>query len=291
MGNWLNEETVRAMLPPRPEEGHKGTFGRVVIAGGQYGMAGAPLLATRAALRCGVGLAEAAIPRCLYPLLAAAVPEAIFAPLPDTDGGQLALCAADSLTARLNGASALVLGCGLGQGGELTALVRTVLAAAPCPTVLDADGINAVNRHILSTEKRRAPLVLTPHPGEMARLWETSPAAVQAERERFAAETAWECGAVTVLKGHHTVIAAPDGRLWKNPTGNAGMATGGSGDALAGMIGSLLAQGLSPETAACAGVYLHGLAGDRAAARLSQTALLPSDLIDELCRLFADWKR
>lgn len=291
MTETLTEAAVRAMLPPRPADSHKGTFGRAVIAGGHYGMAGAPLLAARAALRTGVGLAEVAVPQRVYPLLAAAVPEAIFTPLPEDDTGGLTAASADALLPRLSAAGALVLGCGMGQGHGVTVLCRAVLPVAPCPVVLDADGINALDRHILSTVERKAPLVLTPHPGEMARLWGVSTAAVQASRAHYAAETARSCRAVTVLKGHHTLIALPDGHLYLNPTGNAGMATGGSGDALAGMIGSLLAQGLPPAQAACAGVYLHGLAGDRAAARLSQTALLPSDLIDELCRLFADWGR
>ena len=291
MAERLTEAAIQAMLPVRMPESHKGTFGRVVVAGGQYGMAGAPLLATRAALRTGVGLAEAAVPKSIYPIMAAAVPEAVFTPLPEDEAGGLNATAAELLLGRLSAANALTLGCGMGQAGERAAFCRRVLRDARCPVVLDADGINLVGRHILSTEERKAPLLLTPHPGEMARLWGVSAAAVQAERERYAVGTARKCGAVAVLKGHDTLIALPDGHVFVNPTGNAGMATGGSGDVLAGMIGSLLAQGLSPGQAACAGVYLHGLAGDRAAARLSQTALLPSDLIGELCRLFADWGR
>ena len=287
--DYLHEAQIRDFLPARPTDSHKGTFGRAVIVGGQYGMAGAPLLATRAALRCGVGLAEAAVPRSIYPILAGAVPEAIFTPLPENEAGQLDETALPPLLKRLNGTSSLVLGCGLGQGAGVRALVRELLTAAGCPLVLDADGINAVDTHILSQEEGRGPRILTPHPGEMARLCGLTVAKVQADRAELAAKTAREWQAVVVLKGHHTVIAGPDGRLAVNPTGNPGMATGGSGDVLAGMIGGLLAQGVPPWEAAAAGAYLHGLAGDRATKALSRTALLPSDIIGELCGLFADW--
>lgn len=288
---FLNEQEIRALLPARPEDSHKGTFGRVVIAGGQYGMAGAPLLAARAALRCGVGLAEVAVPREIYPILAGALPEAIYTPLPASCEGRLEEAALPWLQKRLVGASALVLGCGMGQSSGVKALVRGLLKETTCPLVLDADGINAVDRHILSSEERCAPRILTPHPGEMARLCGCTVREVQADRAGMAVALSKACGAVVVLKGHHTLIAEPDGSLRCNPTGNSGMATGGSGDVLAGMIGSLLAQGMAPGDAACCGVYLHGLAGDRAAVRVSRTALLPSDIIEELCRLFADWER
>jgi NAD(P)H-hydrate epimerase len=149
---------------------------------------------------------------------------------------------------------------------------------------LDADGINAVSWHILKAE-RKASLVLTPHPGEMARLWGVTAADVQADRVGYATKTAAETGAVTVLKGQHTLVATPDGTLWENHTGNDGLATGGSGDVLAGVIGSLLAQGLSPADAAVCGVYIHGLAAEDAAFRRSRTAMLPSDVIESLCNV------
>ncbi len=287
--DYLHEAQIHDLLPTRPADSHKGTFGRTVVVGGQYGMAGAPLLATRAALRCGVGLAEAAVPHSIYPILAGAVPEAIFTPLPENATGQLDETALPPLLKRLNGASSLVLGCGLGQGTGVRALVRELLTATDCPLVLDADGINAVDAHILSQEEGHGPRILTPHPGEMARLCGLTVANVQADRVELATKTAREWQAVVALKGHHTIIAGPDGRVAVNPTGNPGMATGGSGDVLAGMIGGLLAQGVPPWEAAATGAYLHGLAGDRAAKGRSQTALLPSDIIDELCSLFVDW--
>jgi NAD(P)H-hydrate epimerase len=157
--------------------------------------------------------------------------------------------------------------------------------------ILDADGINAVTLHILTEEARSAPLILTPHPGEMARLMGISTAEVQANRREVACRLAREADAVVVLKGHRTLIVAPDGRTAENPTGNPGMATGGSGDVLAGIIGALVAQGLPPYEAAVCGVYLHGAAGDMAAASHSQRGMLPTDLIEELGSLFLQFEK
>ena len=253
---------------------------------GSYGMAGAALLALKAALRCGAGLATAAVPRSIYPIMAAGLPEAVFVPLPETPEGQTALAALPLLRERLKKTNALLIGCGLGTGGQMTAVVEDLLRCADCPVVLDADGINAAAGHIDIGKTTRAPLVLTPHPGEMARLLGSTVAQVQENRVEAARQYAEKHGVVVVLKGNRTVIAAPGRPLLINTTGNAGMATGGSGDALAGLIASFLAQGMEPYHAAMCGVHLHGLAGDRAAARLSQHAMLPSDLIDELGGLF-----
>jgi len=279
----ITENQVKNALPPRAPDSHKGTFGRLLIVGGSYGLAGAPLLAAKAALRCGVGLAEAAVPDSIYPILATALPEAVYTPLP-ADNPWKTLCA------RLAAADALVVGCGMGRGANTRDMATAVLRDTARPVVLDADGINMTPLHILSTE-RTAPTVITPHPAEMARLWGVTASEVQAARVEFAAKTALKTGTVTVLKGHRTLIATPAGDLWENPTGNDGLATGGSGDVLAGIIGSLLAQGLSPADAAVYGVYIHGAAADMAAAKRSRTALLPSDVIDTLCDLFLAWGR
>lgn len=266
---------------PRAADSHKGTYGTVLSVCGSYGMAGAAALAAKAALRSGVGLVAAAVPESIYPIVAVQVPEAVFVPY--AQGGAHA---AKLLLPRLERADALLLGCGLGQTRDATELTEALLSGATCPIVLDADGINLLARHISIVETIQAPLILTPHPAELSRLLGCSMAQIQKDRIAAARQAVQRTGAVVVLKGHHTVIAAPSGELWVNPTGNPGMAVGGSGDVLAGMIAALVAQGLSPEDAARCGVYLHGAAGDRAAARLSQHAMLPSDMIDELGGLF-----
>lgn len=272
-------EEIRRCFPPRSEDSHKGDYGTLLSVCGCYGMAGAALLAAEAALRCGTGLVVAAVPQTLYPIVAKALREAVFAPYNEET-------AAETLLPRLKTASALLVGCGLGQEAWAAALLKELLKNAECPIVLDADGINLAARHISIAETVHAPLILTPHPKEMSRLLGGTVEEVQRDREEAAREAVRRTGAVVVLKGHRTVIAAPDGEVWVNTTGNPGMAVGGSGDVLAGMIAAFVAQGMPPMQAAKCGVYLHGMAGDRAAARLSQHAMLPSDIITELSGLF-----
>ncbi len=278
-------QEVKCCFPSRLPDTHKGSFGHLMMICGSYGMAGAAILAGRAALRGGVGLLTVALPKSIYPLVAGAVPEAVFLPLPETEEGVLSMAALSTLRRALNGKTALVIGPGLGRGESVRRLVGALLKAANCPVLMDADGLNALAQHIDMLETTNAPCVLTPHPGEMARLVGTDTVAVQADRAGVAGSFARRFGVTLVLKGHRTLVATPH-TLRENPTGNPGMATGGSGDVLSGMIGSLLAQGISPDKAAIAGVYLHGLAGDRAAERLSQHSMLPSDMIAELGGLF-----
>lgn len=275
---------VQACFPPRDPNAHKGTFGHLLMVAGSDGMAGAARLCAEGALRCGVGLLTAALPRRIYPILSATLPEAVCLPLEDADApAQLAL------REKSKTATAVVLGCGLGRTAD--ALVWDVLCSGETPLVLDADGINAVAPHIDRLKTIRRPLVLTPHPGEMARLTGKSTRDIQAHRAAAARAFAEEYGVTLVLKGHETVIASPHRALLLNQTGNPGMATGGSGDVLAGMVGAFLAQGFDPHAAAMCGVHLHGLAGDRAAARLSQHAMLPTDLLAELGGLFLDLEK
>lgn len=283
-------EYVAERILPRTADSHKGTYGTLLTLCGSYGMAGAALLCARGALRSGVGLLRAAVPHSVYPLLVEAVPEAVFLPVEEQDGC-FSAAAIPALTNVLTTADGVVVGCGMGRGEEQTAVVRHVLTHSTVPVILDADGINAVSSHILAEEARSAPLILTPHPGEMARLMGLTTAEVQADRQAVACRLAREMGAVVVLKGHRTLIAAPDGTVMENPTGNPGMATGGSGDVLAGIIGSLVAQGLAPYEAAVCGAYLHGAAGDLAAAKHSEHGMLPTDLIEELGSLFLQFEK
>ncbi len=286
----ITEDMVRSCFQPRPLDSHKGTFGRVLLVVGRYGMAGAAILATRAALRSGAGLVTVALPNSLYPIVAAAVPEAVFLPLPETAQGGIAPPAVELIERHADKADAVVLGCGLGCDDTVTQLILSLRRRMSCPLILDADGINAVTPHILVEETAAAPLILTPHPGEMARLLDASIDEVQRHREEIARRFADDYGVTLVLKGYHTLVAAPSRPLMQNDTGNPGMATGGSGDVLAGLIGGLAAQGMAPYYAALCGVYIHGAAGDRAAARLSQHAMLPSDLLDELGALFLQFE-
>lgn len=286
----ITKEYVAAHLPPRAADSHKGTYGTLLTVCGSYGMAGAALLCARGALRSGVGLLRAAVPHSVYPLLVEAIPEAVFLPVEEQDGC-FSAAAIPALIESLTTADGVVVGCGMGRGEGQTAVVRQILAHSTAPVILDADGINAVTPHILAEETRIAPLILTPHPGEMARLTGTSIAQVQADRVGAALRLAQEVDAVVVLKGHRTIIASPDGEVMENPTGNPGMATGGSGDVLAGIIGSLAAQGVSPYAAAVCGAYIHGAAGDAAALRYSQRGMLPTDLIEELGALFLQFEK
>lgn len=283
----LKDEDIKPLFTPRNPDSHKGTCGHLLAVCGSYGMAGAAILSVRAALRSGVGLVTVALPRSIYPIVASAVPEAVFLPLPETESGVLSRAALRPLLSALKHKDALLIGCGLGKGESVEMLVCELLSNAKCPVVLDADGLNAVANHIDVLKTVLSPLVLTPHPGEMARLSATDIAFIEADRLQIAKTFAARYGVTLALKGHRTVIT--DGVVSKiNTTGNAGMATGGSGDVLAGMIASLLAQGMQPIDAVKSGVYLHGKAGDAAAKRLSQHAMLPSDMLDEFGRLFLE---
>ncbi len=272
----------RAAAPlhiPAPDA-HKGTLGTLTLVCGSVGMAGACILAARAALRSGVGLVRIAADQRLYPVLAPALPECVFTLLPVDDPEALR----ERLRAALASATACAAGCGLGDLAGL--LVPLLLEDCRVPLLLDADALNWCARHPELLSRAQAPLVLTPHPGEMARLCRDETAEIQRDRLGAAREKARETGAVVVLKGAATVIAAPNGPTAVNPTGDPGMAKGGSGDVLAGIIGSLLAQGTPPFDAAVTGAYIHGLAGDLCARSLGRRSMQPTDLLARLPEAF-----
>lgn len=282
----INFEMVRSCFRERNPESSKGDYGRLLTLCGSRGMVGASVMAVSAALRCGAGLVISALPSSLYPIAAAQLCEPVFCLLEETIGGDFALPSRAVLREQAKKADAMLIGCGLGQSEGAVSMVLDCLENIECPIVLDADGINIAAKHINKLKTVRAPLVLTPHPGEMARLTGKTIAQVQSDRMGAARQFADDTGAVVVLKGHHTVIASPGRPPLVNTTGNPGMATGGSGDVLAGMISSFIAQGMEPGDAAMCGVHLHGLAGDRAAEKLSQRYILPTDIINELSGLF-----
>ena len=273
--------TEKPVFEKRSRNSHKGSFGTAVMFCGSYGMAGAAILAAKAALRSGAGILKAVLCDGIYAPFTASVPEAVCVPLKQTDKGTLPPDGID-YEKILSGCSAVLAGCGLGNNADTAEIVKALCENSEIPIVIDADGINALCGSIDIIKKRKAPVILTPHPGEMARLCSLTVADIEADRVGAARKFAAEYGCVLVLKGANTVIATPEGEIFFNLTGNPGMATGGSGDLLSGIIVSLLAQGFPADEAAKAGVYLHGEAGDKAAAKRGERAMLPSDMIKEL---------
>ncbi len=275
----MTVERVHELPPPpaRPDDAHKGTFGRVLIVAGSTGMSGAAALAGLGALRGGAGLVSVAVPESILSVVAGIEPSFLTIPLPADDQGRISSEAADRLHEISTGMDAMAIGPGLGQSTDLAALVSELYRSRELPLVVDADGLNLLAHDGAGLGNHTAPRILTPHPGEFARLTGRSVAEIAARREGLAAEFAAEHGVVLVLKGAGTVVTG-GGRLSVNPTGNNGMATGGAGDVLTGLITALLGQGMSAFGAAQLGVYLHGLAGDLAAGQLSAPGLIASDL-------------
>jgi ADP-dependent NAD(P)H-hydrate dehydratase len=264
-------------LPARPTDGNKGTFGRVLIMAGSRGMSGAAALAGLGALRGGAGLVYVALPREIQAIVAGIEPSFLTLGCPASIEGQFTEDALLRLEPQFSSCNAMACGPGWGQSEELQHMLGWLLQNVHLPMVVDADGLNLLAGNLEWLGASKAPRILTPHPGEFARLLESDVAAVQANRVELAVEFAARHHVILVLKGAGTVIT--DGqRVAINPTGNSGMATGGTGDVLTGLITALLAQGLAPFEAAQLGVYLHGLAGDLAAAELSQPGLIASDL-------------
>jgi NAD(P)H-hydrate epimerase len=277
----LEAEEVGRLLPPRPGDAHKGHFGHVLVIAGSRGKTGAALLTAEAAVRAGAGLTTLAVPATLQPILEGHVREAMTAALPDTGDGAADLGDGRVVDALLAGRAAVVCGPGLGRDEATPALVAHVVRRLDAPLVLDADGLNAVaGTPVLRA--RPAPTVVTPHPGEMARLLGIDTARVQEDRLGVARALARRERVVVVLKGAHTIVAGPDGRAAISPTGNPGMASGGTGDVLSGVVGALLAQGLAPFDAAALAVFAHGAAGDAVAARQGEIGLAARDLLGEL---------
>lgn len=274
-------------LPPRRHDAHKGDFGRALLIGGSRGMAGAISLAGMSCLRSGAGLVKLAIPDCILDSVASFEPSYMTAPLPCDSGGRLLPAARDQLQPLIDAATCVACGPGLSRSAELTSLVRDLYVSATQPMVIDADGLNALASLDDGLTQPAGPRILTPHPGEFARLAKTPPDAKPIRDDQIAAaqQLAAKNKIVILLKGHRTIVT--DGsRLAENTTGNPGMATGGTGDVLTGIITALVCQGLSPFDAAVLGAHVHGLAGDLAAADLGQVSLIASDLVHYLPRAF-----
>ena len=254
----------------------------MLVIAGSAGLSGAAALCSRGALRSGAGLVTLAVPRSVQPLMAKKLTEVMTASLPETSARTISLAALPTAVTLLNRATVLAIGPGLSQQPQTQRFVRRLLPRATCPCVVDADALNALAAEPSSLARLPGHVILTPHPGEMARLIRRTTAWVQRRREETAKAFAHRHGVVLVLKGHRTIVASPDGALYMNATGNPGMASGGMGDALTGMIAALIAQTHSLFDAARLGVYLHGLAGDLAASRQGTVGLIASDLIDTI---------
>ena len=268
----LDHDQVLSILPNREENAHKGDFGKILLLCGSRGYTGAAALAAMGALRSGAGLVYLGVPESIYAIEAVKLTEPIVFPLPD-EGGMLSRAAIPEILERLPQMDAVLIGCGMGQSEATFEVTKAVLENARCPVIVDADGINVIAPHKDILRERHYPTVLTPHAGEFARLGGGEP-------ERFARN--WGC--ILLLKGHRTRIT--DGKqTYVNHTGNPGMAVGGSGDVLAGMITSLIGQGIEPLQAAACAAYLHGAAGDICARELGQYGMLPTDMLQVLPRL------
>lgn len=277
----ITKEYVNTFIKERTKEIHKGNCGHVLIMAGSKGMAGAAILSARGALRAGAGLVTVAISEELFPIIQMGVPEAT-------------CISKDDFPIDLAKYDAVAVGPGLGDDEKNEYLIKSMLKEYEGIFILDADGLNLIAKmkSLESLRESKAKLIITPHPGEAARLLGMSAAEINLDRQKSALRLVEETGAITVLKGAATVVATPEGKTYINTTGNPGMATGGSGDVLTGVIASLSGQGLDPEAAATAGVFLHGMAGDKAAEALGEYGLIASDIaamvslaIKELCNI------
>lgn len=275
----LTAADIAMLLPKRDENAHKGNFGRILLLCGSLGYTGAAYFAAMGALRTGAGLVYLGVPESIYAIEAGKLNEPVIFPLPD-QGGRLDKSAIPEILERLPRMDAVLIGPGLGLGTGPEAVLTAVLTHAACPVVIDADGITLLVRHMDILRGRMAPTILTPHDGEFARLFGT----VGEDRMASARAAARDSRGIVLLKGHQTCIT--DGtRDYRNTTGNPGMATGGSGDVLAGILASLLGQGLEPLEAAACAAWLHGKAGDLCAEDLGEYGMLPTDLLGFLPRL------
>jgi hydroxyethylthiazole kinase-like uncharacterized protein yjeF len=284
---WADAAHAASLIPARDPESHKGRYGHLLILAGSRGKSGAAVLMARAALRSGVGLVTVATTASAQPMVAVGVPEAMSEPLPETADGFLSREAVSAVRRLAGERDVLAAGPGLGTDPETAEVILAVAGSVDRPMILDADALN-----ILAGSGARAPrlgsrAVLTPHPGEAARLLRCRAAEVQAARLESARRLAREWNACCLLKGHRSLVADPGGTVRVNPTGNAGMATGGSGDVLSGIVGAWLAQGLPPADAAALAAHVHGLAGDLAAGEQGEISLTASDLIEALPRAYA----
>lgn len=285
-----NRAVARPLLPTRRTDAHKADCGRVLVLAGSVGMTGAAAMSSLAALRIGAGLVTLGIPESLNDILEVKLTEVMTKPLPETAKRTIRAKAVDQIMEMIPAADAVLIGPGLSTHPGAVTLVRRLVTLVPAPMIIDADGLNALVGRTDLLSKRPGPTIMTPHPGELGRLLGIPPGEVQSDRLAAAAEAADAWQATVILKGARTIIAGR-GCLHINPTGNPGMATAGTGDVLAGMIAGLIAQGLPPYPASVLAVYLHGRAGDLAARKTTELALIATDLLDYLPTALLELKK
>lgn len=278
---------IKSVVPKRKEDSHKGSYGKALFVCGSYGMTGAAEISLNAAMHSGLGLAYAAVSDKVYEILAAKLTEPVFRVFPQCNGRyDLSECDANRIGRLCEDMNAVLFGCGCGKGKAVGAILESILGAAKCPVVIDADGINALAANIDLLRNAVSEIVLTPHYGEMARLCNTTVDEIMNDRIRYGTQLATDYGVVLVLKGAHTLVFSPDGSVFANMNGNDGMATAGTGDMLAGIITSLLAQGVNTLDAARLGVFIHGLCGDITADEKSRYSMTVTDMLDSLYKVF-----
>lgn len=280
------KKEFRKQFPPRRRDSSKTDYGRVFVVAGSSGLSGACVMTTLAALRSGAGLVTVGVPKSLMSPLAKRLTEAMTFPLSETKQGTLARSAARPILRFLAKESALAIGPGLSLNRETQTVIRKVILSSRKPMVIDADGLNAFKGHTILFKKLKAPAILTPHSGEFVRLFGGKIPKTASERKHRAIKISRKFKVILVLKGHRTVVAAPTGEVYVNQSGNPGMATGGSGDVLTGVIAAFLAQKIEPFKAACLGVFVHGYAGDLAAKQKGEISLIASDIIAALPSAF-----
>lgn len=276
----ITPSLARSLVPARPKDSYKGTYGYLLVIAGSAGLTGAACLTCEAALRAGVGMVTLGLPRSLNAAMEARLTETMTLPLPETPPQSLSPQAFDEIAEMAGKMSAMAVGPGLSTNPETQQLVRKLADEIDLPMVIDADGLNSLagNTDILSS--REKPTIISPHPGEMSRLTELSIADIQKKRGKIASYSASIWGVEVILKGAPSLVATTDGELYVNRTGNPGMSTAGSGDVLTGILAALLCQGLEASDAAILGTYLHGLAGDCAAERFTERAMVAGDMIE-----------
>lgn len=279
-------DMVRKNFSKRDNFSHKGTYGTLCTVCGSYKMPGAAIMAAKSALRCGVGKINMCIPKSIYRTVSTNLVEPIFTCLLEKKSGNLSSKCIKSLNESLKNSTACVIGCGLSNSLDIKRIVFNILKNYKGNILLDADGINAISDNINVLKATNSKIVLTPHPGEMARLLKVDIKYINQNREDIARKFALDNKVVLVLKGAETIVAKEDGTLFKNTTGNPGMARAGMGDVLSGMIASFLAQGMNPIHAAISGVFIHGFAGDICKEKYSEVSMSTLDLINELPSIF-----
>ena len=277
----IDKNIVKTTIKRRSPDSDKSTVGSLLSVCGSYGMAGAAIMSSKAALRSGIGLLKLCVPRSIYPIMAGAVPEAVFYPVEDVAVGDF------DFLSKSRYCGAILVGCGLSVNSETRSFVKRIISDSDIPLVLDADALNIISENPEVLKSSNTIKIITPHDREFSRLCGKDLVEVKSNREELALNFSKEYNVIVVLKGHKTIVASPDGDLLYNDTlGNAGMATGGSGDVLAGVIASLTAQGFDPFKSACSGVYIHALAGDIAKEKYGEISMLPTDIIDCLPEAF-----